>query len=32
MFIFEIAIKVNGETFNEKITNLLNFTFKDNAS
>jgi len=30
--VFETTIKVNGETINEEITNLFNFTLKDNAS
>jgi hypothetical protein len=30
--IFEAVIKANGETLDEEIKNLFNFTFKDNAS
>ncbi len=29
--VFKVAIKVNGETINEQITNLFNFMLKDNA-
>jgi hypothetical protein len=29
--VFETTIKANGETVNEEITNLFNFTLKDNA-
>jgi hypothetical protein len=30
--IFKATIKVNGETMDEEITNLFNFTLKANAS
>jgi hypothetical protein len=30
--IFKVVIKANGETIDEEITNLSNFTLKDNAS
>jgi hypothetical protein len=29
--IFKVAIKANNETIDEKITNMFNFTLKDNA-
>ncbi len=29
--IFKVAIKANGETVNEKLINMFNFTLKDNA-
>jgi hypothetical protein len=32
VWIFEATIKTNGETLDEEITNLFNFTFKGNAS
>ncbi len=32
VWIFEVDIKANNETIDEKITNLFNFTLKDNAS
>jgi hypothetical protein len=30
--VFKVTIRVNGETVDEEITNMLNFTLKDNAS
>ncbi len=30
--IFKAVIKANGETIDEEITNMFNFTLKDNAS
>jgi hypothetical protein len=31
VWVFKAAIKVNGETIDEKITNLFNFMLKDNG-